>query len=554
MQKYLAKNCLCCGLIAAVACLLWGRSVHYGFVWDDAIYIAKNKSIRSLANLPGMFFRQADQSAEASPTSYRPVRNVVYALLYAMDGHAEPRPWIFHLTNILAQAVVSILLFLMALLLWVRLEGSLSMPARFAALLVALGFAVHPVNSEVVCWAKSLDDMLAAAFVLAAAISLLKWPESRYGYAAALVWFLLAAFSKESAVPFALAVFFILYGFHKMPWQRSAKLSIPFFAVALFYVVCRHLVMGRSSQCPPLSGSYGQTLIDMFPVVPEYLRLLCGIPPFCVDYNFMVAQPPHPFLTVKVLWGVFLVVVFCALGWWMWRRPTWRISGFGFIWIALFLLPVWNFVPMMQYMAERFLYLPLIGFLLALAGVLLKLSRLRVAAAVAASALVVIWAGASMDRMGIWRDELTLFVRTEMEHPGIKRVEKNVIDAIFQLPQIKVWKTSKTLSPAQAEQMIDTLKQARKIYPENDILSTQLGMTYAKIGQWRQAIFYLELAARQNPDSAERWYDLASICRLAGERVKAQEACARALGLNPKYEEAQKLQAKLESELKEKNK
>ncbi len=214
------------------------------------------------------------------------------------------------------------------------------------------------------------------------------------------VWFLLAVFSKESAVPFAMAVFFILYGFHKLPWRRSLKLAVPFLSVVFFYAMCQRLVMGRSSQCPPLSGSYAQTLIDMLPVGPEYLRLLLGIPPFCADYNFMVGAPPHSFFSGTVLEGVFLLLFFCVLSAWLWRRPQWRLSALGLIWVALFLMPVSNLVPMMQYMAERFLYLPLMGFLLALGGAFLTIPRLRLAVAATAVALTFIWTGTSLSRMG----------------------------------------------------------------------------------------------------------------------------------------------------------
>ena len=554
MEKYLSKNGLCCGVIGLFALLLWGQTARFDFVWDDAIYIAQNKSIRSLAGIPKMFCRREAQSAEPSPASYRPLRNAFYALLYALDGKETPQPWIFHLANVLWHGAAALLLFLAALLLCQRLTGRVSTPERMASLLIALGFAAHPVNSEAVCWAKCMDDLMAAVFVLAAARSLLKWDEGGRGYVAALAWFLLAVFSKESAVPFALAVFFMLHGFHKLPWRRSAKLAIPFLLVAFFYAACRHWVMGRSSQCPPLSGTYGQTLIDMFPVALEYWRLFWGIPPFCADYNWMVGAPPHPFLSGSVLGGVFLVLFFGALAAWLWRRPEWRMSAFGLVWLGLFLLPVSNLVPMMQYMAERFLYLPLMGFLLALGGVFVNFSRLRPRlAAAAAAALIVIWTGTSLNRMGIWRDALTLFVRTEFEHPGIKRVEKNAVASVLQLPQVAVWQTAKKLSPEQAEQIITTLQKARQIYPENDKLTTQLGLTDAKIGRWREAVALLELAVRQNPALAERWFNLASVYERTGQPAKAREACAQALLLNPNFEMARRLQTEIEKELKAAN-
>jgi len=551
MERYLAKNGLCCGLIGLFTLLLWGQTVRFDFVWDDEIYIVQNKSIRSLANIPRMFCQMQAQSAESSPTSYRPLRNSFYALLYALNGKETPQPWIFHLANVLWQGAAAMLLFVTAMLLCRRLNGTVSHQARMMSLLIALGFAAHPVNSEAVCWAKCMDDLMAGVFVLAAARSLLTWNEGGRGYVAALVWFLAAAFTKESAAPFALAVFFMLLGFHKLSWRRSAQLTLPFLCVAFIYAACRHLVMGRSSQCPPLSGTYGQTLIDMFPVASEYLRLLLGFPPFCIDYNFMVGAPPHPFLSSGVLGGVFLVLFFGALAAWLWPRPAWRLSAFGLLWIALFLLPVSNLVPMMQYMAERFLYLPLMGFLFALGGVLLNFSRagLRLATA-AAAALIVIWLGTSLSRMGFWRDSLDLFVRTELEHPGIKRVEQNAVAAIFRLPQVVAGRTTNTLSPEQAAEMVVTLQNARRIYPENDMLTTQLGLTEAKMGRWSDAVGWLELAVRQNPALYERWFNLASVYERTAQPAKAQEACAQALLLNPNFEKARLLQTEIESELK----
>jgi hypothetical protein len=558
MEKYLSKNWFCCCCIGLFALLLWGQTVRYGFVWDDDILILQNKSIRSPANLPGFFWRRDLQSSEALPSSYRPVRNAVYTILYALEGKETPRPWIYHLANVLWHGAAAMLLFQAALLFWGRLAGGVTTGLRTAALLLALGFAAHPVLSEAVCYVKCMDDLEAGVFVLASACSLLKWSGGKRGYLIALGWFLLAAFSKESAVPFAPAVFFVLCGFHRLPWRRSLALTVPFLLVAFFYAASRHLVMGRTTQYVPLSGSYGQTLTDMFPVVTEYLRLLCGIPPFCADYNFMVSQPPYPLFSGAVLGGLFLMLLTCGLAVWLWRKPGWRMAGFGLGWIALFLLPVSNLLPMMQYMAERFLYLPLMGFLFALAGALLNFSRPRLAAA-AASALVVLWTCASLDHMGIWRDELTLFIRTNLEFPGSPRDQQNAVSAVFHLPQMMTlfpdhlktgsWQMAKTLSPAQAEPIIATLQEARRLFPNIDVFNTYLAFVEAKIGRWPQAVVLAELAVRQNPASPENHFNLAGLYLGAGEPAKAREACAQALRLKPDFESARVLQTNIEKDL-----
>ena len=558
LEKYLSRNWWCCGIIGLFTLLVWGQTIGYGFVWDDEILVLRNQSIRSFRNLPAIFTRLDAQSQESAP-SFRPIRTTFYALLYAVDGHETPRPWIYHLSNMVWHAAAAMLFFLVALLLWERLLGNLLPPVRWTALLIALGFVANPANSEAVCWIKCLDDLMAGVFVLASARSLLKWNGEWRGLVPSLVWFLLASFSYESAVPFVAVAFLIFWGFHKMSLRKSIAFTIPFLAVAVFYVGWRQMVIGRASQCAPLSGSYFQTLIDMFPVAPQYLRLLCGIPPFCVDYNYLVDEPPYRLFSGAVLLGVALVAAWGGLTTWLWRHSRWRLAGFGLAWLGLFLLPVSNLVPMMQYMAERFLYLPMMGFLLTLAAVFLMLPRPRVAALIGV-AVITVWVVVSFGRMTIWHDGLTLFVRTEWEHPGIRRVQQNAVSAIYGLPQMEPLfpdyrksgsvRMADTLTPEQGEAIIATLQEARKLFPTNALLTTDLAFADAKTGHWPEAVALAKQAVQQKPDSFQYWLNLASMYLATGHPADAKAACAESLRLKPDFDDAKKLQAKIDNQLK----
>jgi hypothetical protein len=541
MEKYLSKTWFCCALIGLFTLLLWGTAAGFGFVWDDSLLVVQNTSIRSLKNIPEILTSVKAQSAEVAP-SFRPTRTAFYALLYAIGGQPAPQPWIFHLANVLWHGLAALLLFAVALLLCQRLAGATPPAARMTALLIALGFAAHPVVSEAVCWVKCLDDLMAAVFVLASLRSLLQWHGGARGYVAALVFYLLAAFTKESAVPLAMIVFFVFAGFHKLPWRRSAVLTVPFLLAAAFYVVVRHRVLGQSAQCAPLSGSYGQTLLDMFPVLPKYLRLLWGIPPFTIDYNFMVGAPPHHFFSNAVLGGLFLILAFAGAAAWLWRRETWRLAAFGILWLGLFLLPVSNLVPMMQYMAERFLYLPLMGFLLALGALCLHLRRRGLVGA-GAGLLILVWAVSSRERLDIWHDEVKLFVETSLADPANWRARENAVIAIFNLPQMLPFFT---LDPATREvfadspprtadaaAMLRTLTRARNLFPDEHRFTAALGLTYALRGQLTNAIPLLELATRQKTNDAECWIDLGTAYRLEDNCPQARAALEAALRLNP---------------------
>src|SRR5947207_14915904 len=179
--KYLSKAWLPYLLIALSAFLVWGQTVRFDFVWDDNLFITKNESIRSLKNIPAMFYSLAAQASETAPL-FRPLRTAHFAILNAITGKPLPQPWIFHLANVVWHAVAAMLLFSVARLLVQRQFGDLSTPVRAVSLFIALGFAIHPVTSEVVCWAKSLDDIMATVFVLAAMRFLLQWDEGKRGY------------------------------------------------------------------------------------------------------------------------------------------------------------------------------------------------------------------------------------------------------------------------------------------------------------------------------------------------------------------------------------
>ena len=537
-------------LLMLATLLVWGHTLSYQFVWDDTQFIVELKSIRSLKNVPEMFYRlDAQSSLPQGFVLFRPLRTLHYALLYWAAGQPEPQPRIYHLANVLWHGVAAILFYLVLCLLFERdrlkaelhtVASSCTVPPQALGFLLALGFAVQPVVSEVVCWAKSLDDIMATVFTLAATRSLLKWDGRNNHYRWALLYFLLAVYTKESAVPFALAAFLIFLGLKNFSFQDAFKRTMGFLAIALIFVVHRHFVIGRTSQTSPISGTHTQTLVDMLPVVPKYLRLLCGVPPFCIDYTYL---PGHnPVFSAPVILGALMLLAFAGLAAWTWRRNDLRLISFGILWVALFLLPVSNLIPMMQYMAERFLYLPLIGWLLALGALLCRLPHSRLAIAIPA-VLALIWAPVAWQRSCIWKDPLTLFVRTCQENPHARRAEENAVYAVFDLPQIReLFQLDQShhqlevragISAEKAERALATLNESRRLFPTDENILIATGIAQAVSGRPTEAIPLFESVTRISPTNVQAWSNLGLACLDAGQMDKAREALERALVLEP---------------------
>src|SRR6185503_11736532 len=91
-------------LIVAAVMLVWGSTVRFDFVWDDQSFVTELRSIRSLANIPQMFYRLDAQSAVPEEfVLFRPLRTVQYALLFQLGG--SPKPGLFHLNNLVWHAL-----------------------------------------------------------------------------------------------------------------------------------------------------------------------------------------------------------------------------------------------------------------------------------------------------------------------------------------------------------------------------------------------------------------------------------------------------------------
>lgn len=548
-------------LVLLVA-LAWGHTVSFRFVWDDRYFIEDLPSIRSLHNIPAMFYRlDAQSSYPAGFVLFRPLRTLHYALLFALGGGKQPQPWLFHLANVIWHAACVLLLFGVMLRLLARFAGpdggSSQLRVLWIAWLTAAALAVHPVVSETVCWAKSLDDLMATAFTLAAFLALLHWNGSLKPYVMSLLLFTLAVYSKVSAVPFAMVVFLICFFVQRRSLRQSVGATSGFAVVATIFLLHRHLVIGRTSQTSPLSGTYGQTLVDMMPVVTHYLRLLAGLPPFCADYSYL--KGGHAFWSAQVLAGLILLVFLAVLCLRSFTSPGSVLNGLGLAWIGLFLLPVSNVVPTMQYLAERFLYLPLIGGLMVLGSLMLRAKRWQVICGCYA-ALAVVWTALAWNRSWIWKDEVTLFVHTALENPSSARVENNAVAAVLKLPHMHaVYRVSRppgqtpmlimqnaaSLAQADWPRVRKTLEQLHGLFPENPVVANALGFAHVQQRDFAGALPFFEFAAAKRPTDPDPWTNLGQAYLELQQWAKAEKALQDAVKLKPDHLSALKSLSKL---------
>jgi tetratricopeptide (TPR) repeat protein len=537
-------------VIAALGLAVWGPTWRHGFVWDDEFFIQNNESLRSVRFIPA-HFAGASTAAAADMADlfplFRPLRNLSWQFDFAVAGL---RPGWWHLHNVLLHLLNAWL----AGLLGRRLTGR-----RDAGLVAALVLLLHPIVSETVCWVKCRDDLLSASLVLAAAVLWVRWrggPFSPARGAALGAMVFLACLAKESAVvaPALLVALDLGAGRLSRAGLRDAvrRAALPLAAAAAF-LVWRHAVLGGTAQCGWIAGSAGRTRLTMIPAFAEYARLVVVPYPLLADYDGFA--PVSGWTDPALRRGGVVLLLAAALGGWLARRVPCARPGLA--WALLALLPVSNLVPMMQYLAERFFYLPLAGLALA-AGAAAARARDRAGPAVPAllACVLAVWTGLDIARRSVWRDNVSLFSVTVEDAPGVLRPRRNLAAALMRagrpadaLPVAReTWRLSRgrpdvprekraedgansasvLLATGRDEEARAVIEELVRDYGDTGWPHMLLGIYFGRRGDTAQALVHLQRAREARPDDPKVLNNLGVALREAGRTAEAEEAFRRA--------------------------
>lgn len=394
-------------LCALLALSVGAPSLRNGFVGDDAYLIVGNAGIRSLARVPGFFAKPwgggagGEDRARVNRAYYRPLASTLMAIEYAVFGL---RPWGWHATSLALHAAA---VFLVALLI-ARVTRS---PA--AALVGASLFAVHPVHAEAVAAAHYQTTLLCGALVAAALLAferVLEGPRPRRVTALA-VAATAALLAKEEAVVLPLLAAAWAAVLRPPGWKRALCTGVVALAAAIA------LVLGvRAAVTEPTAVDYFEGVprsavaLTMIRTAALYLELLVAPVRLCPFYDwFLVPVELSP--SWAVLRGAGAVATVALAAAIALRRAPAATLGLG--WLVLGLVPVLHFVPILNVAAERFLYLPFLGWATTVGVCLARIfelagPRVRRAAMIGAVAAWALYAARSAVRYPDWRDDRAL--------------------------------------------------------------------------------------------------------------------------------------------------
>jgi len=361
-------------LLVVTSILAFQPGLAGEFVWDDDLLLIDHANYRS----PELILSSLRSFFIISPSYFRPLGYISFFVDYSLFG---AKPIWYHLENLTLHISTTLLV----LLLLLKLDISV-----WRATAISAFFAIHPSRVESVVFISSRFDLLAALFFVAGLIvhrSSFQRQSWRHRWGA-VAFFVTALLAKEMAVTLP-AVAWLCDRFvwpkpmasrrsrqrkKDVTWM-SPKAYLPYVAGMMVYLSARMLVLGSAlvtrESAIGIDGVLGRILL-VGRTMTGYLWLTV--------FPYLLG-PVHYLARVSVfdLQAWFGLIV---IGFGFWIIWTGKMGGAvrGGIAISLvLLLPVLNLIPIRlagpSFMAERFLYLPLLGLVLGLRELKLEKSR-----------------------------------------------------------------------------------------------------------------------------------------------------------------------------------
>jgi tetratricopeptide (TPR) repeat protein len=527
--------------VALLALGATATTLGNGFTLDANVDITGNPHVTEPGGLGDLLTEDFTIGGGLTSGYYRPVVSLVYWVTWRLGGG---EPALFYLWSILLHLTVSVGAYYLA-----RRLGAPSLAAAAGASL----FAVHPVHAEVTAGVVGLKDLLASAAAVACLLLLLAAREAgtrqaRRGLTAA-GWavFLVGILSKEIVavvLPVLLALDLLSWrggGEKHGPGQGRAYLVGQYaglVGVVLLKLSLQHLFIGGTLEVLPLDPRDNPLILLSSParvlqaigLLPLYLRLLLWPSEFSPDYSYEGLPLADSLLAPSILLGAALLLAALAGLVLAWRSRN-RVLLVALVLALASYLPVSNLLfPISSNAAERFLYLPSLGFCL-LCGWLLD--RLVSERRVVVAALVVV-AVAGLVRINLrnaeWKSNYSLWTAAAVTQPRNLKANLNAIKehvGRHELDRALLLAERLQGMTARSSRTAPVLEMYR-----SDILGAH-GSVLSEAGRLDEALPFLRRAVELAPESALLKANLAQLHSRRGEHDESLAQWNAALALGP---------------------
>ncbi len=586
--------------------ILYAHTLNAPFYFDDDATILKNPVIRDLSD-PALW-KHPDYRK-------RIVTFYSFALNYKFHGF-DVRG--YHAVNIAIHLLTALLVgWLIALLLGTpRMKGtSIAERADPFAFLGAWLFMSHPIQTQAVTYVCQRFECLAALFYVLSIGAYLKGRMSVGDPFRAALFFVIAAlaaclgiFSKEIVFTLPGAIFLIEWVFFSGSFNRpkdpvilSRGVAKDLFFERFFPCSCFRkkahgqndansvsrrpvgpiwtngwgwlvaVIFGaalvstlRSLDLPGIFATHAKMgisattyLLTQFRVILKYFGLLFFPYSQNLDHDLSWSTGPFDGMTLPSLLVVILLIVAAFRS-----ARRFPLISFGILWFFLTLSVSSSIVPQKDAVMEHRLYLPSVGFFIALLAGLYRLIRNFRGFLVGVFGLVLSLSFLTWQRNALWADEVKFWEDVALKSPNKFRSHTN-LGLVYRkhgeyTKAIAAYETALRLRPPLGEPLGRIYTNLGAVYgvmgryreeislylkaiaadPKNYQAYSNLGYAYALVGDYRNALVYGEAAVKMAPRFDEAWNNLGVTHARMEHYQEAAYAFQGALRINPYYKEA----------------
>ena len=503
-----------CGLLLLAVALIFGKAVRYDFVnFDDDVLVYENPMVARGLTAQGMGWAFTTNTSNM----WYPLTWISYMLDSQIYG---PKPWGYHLTNVLLHAATAVILFLVLR----RMTGDL-----WASALVTLLFAIHPLRAEAVAWVGERKSPLSGLFfvsTIAAYVAYARRPFSLARYLTVAGLFTLGLLAKPTLVTLPFVLLLLDY----WPLGRISRRTLGRLVVEKIPLV---LLAVAGSVAAVLSQAGNIATLQNVPIPARIAGALISCAVYFGQFFWPIGLSAfYPRSAIVPAWqvGVACVVLAAvsAAALLLWRKQPAVLVGW--LWYLGTLVPVIGLVSIGAHArADRYTYLPQIGLCIAFVwGVRWGVQRVCGdwpsrgwldgvgGTLLVAGLMACAWQQTSywQNSEQLWRHALACNADNPLAHNNLALILVNC---------------------GQVDAAIAHYRQALEIQPDYVEARNNLGNALADHGQADEAIAQYGQALAIKPDYAEAHNNLGTELAEHGQIEEAIAHFQQALELRPEY-------------------
>ena len=592
----LSRKTVHVALIVVLGFLIYARTLQAPFVLDDYGSIVNNPLITDLS-----YFLDADSGKSFFGYGGFLSRNfgyLTFALNYRLHGLDLAG---YHLANIAIHLGAALLVYRLVSLTFLTphfLPGSEPAPLRkragFTALVVALIFVAHPLQTQAVTYLVQRLASLATLLYLLSLTCYVRGRLARYRpgsgvgagwgwFAAALLSALLALKTKEISFTLPLAV--LLYELLFFPGSLSKRVRAAAVLTGALALACTAwflasgkplgAVLSQLDQAARLQTDMSRWdyLATQCRVIVTYLRLVILPVGQRLDYDYPVSTSflePAVFLCAALLGSLLAAAFFC-----LWRsrsekkaRPDraalLRLAAFGIFWFFITLTVESSIIPIVDVIFEHRMYLPSVGLFLALSATVALAGGGRDLSAqwpgtpvlAGVAVVVLLLSGLTIARNELWRSEVALWEDNTWKSPNKARTFLNLGSAAERAADLDAaevaYRTASALSAQpfsrldlgrlylQANRLDEALVQFREalqIDPGLGEAHNNIGKIHEMRQQYDEALKEYQLAVQAKPYLAVPYCNIGFLYARQNRYAEALEEYEKAMVRDPDYDQ-----------------